>query len=154
MEFDELVAVLTALEREQVNYAIFGAMALNVHGLARFTEDLDLFVEPTEENIDRLKRALKSVFDDPEIDSISADDMLGAYPAIQYVPPTATFHLDLLTRLGEAFAFTDLEILRSKLGPLTVSVVSPRTLYDMKKNTVRLKDRADAEALREHFKLE
>lgn len=34
---------------------------------------------------------------------------------------------------------------------LTVSVASPRTLYLMKRDTVRLKDRADAEMLRQRF---
>jgi nucleotidyltransferase AbiEii toxin of type IV toxin-antitoxin system len=85
------------------------AVALNVHGLARFTEDLDLFIEPSVENIDRLKDALRSVFHDSGIDTISAEDLLGEYPAVQYVPPDGTFHLDLLTRLDEAFAFADLE---------------------------------------------
>lgn len=37
---------------------------------------------------------------------------------------------------------------------LTVTVVSPRTLYRMKKDTVRLQDRADAELVRERFGLE
>jgi 20S proteasome alpha/beta subunit len=34
---------------------------------------------------------------------------------------------------------------------ITVSVVTPRTLYNMKKDTVRLKDRADAQMLKERF---
>jgi hypothetical protein len=154
MEFERLLAVLAALERERVQYAVFGAIALNVHGLARFTEDLDLFVAPDHDNIERLKRAFKSVFDDAEIDSISPEEMLGSYPAIQYIPPEGTFHIDVLTRLGDAFAFDELEIQRVPFGDIVVSVVSPRTLYNMKKATVRLKDRADAEMLRERFRLE
>src|SRR6185436_6678044 len=110
MDHDAVKAVLAALEREGVCYAVFGAAALNLHGLPRFTEDLDVFVKPERENIDALKRALRSVFADPSIDEISADEMLGEYPAVQYVPPEGSFHLDLLTRLGEAFSFADLEI--------------------------------------------
>ena len=34
---------------------------------ARFTEDLDLFIAPTEENVTRLVQALGSVFDDPSM---------------------------------------------------------------------------------------
>lgn len=44
-----------ALEREGVEYAIFGAAALNLHGLARFTEDLDVFIAPSAENIERFR---------------------------------------------------------------------------------------------------
>jgi hypothetical protein len=49
--------VLAALEREGVRYVVFGAAALNLHGLARFTEDLDLFIAPDVENVQALKRA-------------------------------------------------------------------------------------------------
>ena len=79
MDHSAVEAVLAALERERVRYAVFGGAALNLHGLARFTEE------------------------------------------------------------------------RVPLGDLLVSVVTPRTLYEMKKDTVRAKDRADAEALRLRF---
>lgn len=39
-------------------------------------------------------------------------------------------------------------------GGIEVSVVTPETLYRMKKDTVRLRDRADAERLRERFGFE
>jgi len=122
-------------------------------GLARFTEDLDLFIDPDAENVERLKQALRSVFDDPDIDDIAAADLLGDYPAVQYVPPQEGFHIDILTRLGEAFRFADLDAMRLPLGDVMVSVASPLTLYRMKRNTVRLKDKADAEALRRRFDL-
>lgn len=154
MDFATIKRVLQAFEREEVRYAIFGAAALNLHGLARFTEDLDVFLEPTADNIARLRVALASVFDDPSISDITAEDLLGEYPAVQYVPPSGTFHLDLLTRLGEAFAYEDLEIVRVSFDDLTVSVVSPKTLYRMKRDTVRLKDKADAALLKERFRLE
>lgn len=77
MQADPVVRVLGALEREHVRYVIFGAVAVNVHGLPRFTEDLDIFVAPERENVDSLKRALHSVFADPSSDEISADDLMG-----------------------------------------------------------------------------
>ena len=153
MDYEATRAVLAALERHGVRYAVFGAVALNLHGLARFTEDLDLFIEPERNNIDVVVLSLNEVFSDPTLDEISADDLLGEYPAIQYVPPEGTFRLDLLTRLGEAFAFSDLEIERVPFDGLTVSVASPRTLLRMKRDTVRLKDKADAEMLRRQFDL-
>lgn len=154
MDFETLKQVLAAFEREGVRYAIFGAAALNLHGLARFTEDLDVFLEPTADNIARVRRALASVFDDPSIEEITAADLLGDYPAVQYIPPSGTFHLDLLTRLGNAFSFTDLAVERLPFDGLTVSVVSARTLYLMKRDTVRLKDKADAALLKERFGIE
>jgi hypothetical protein len=59
-----------------------------------------------------------------------------------------------LARLGQAFAYEDLEVIRAPFEDLTVSVVSPRTLYRTKRDTVRLKDKADAQLLKERFHLE
>ena len=53
MDFDLLKRVLAALEARGVQYAIFGAVALNLHGIVRNTEDLDIFVAPDPANIDR-----------------------------------------------------------------------------------------------------
>ena len=154
MDFDAARKVLAALERENVHYAVFGGAALNLHGLARLTQDLDIFIEPTGENVERLKCALRSVYADPSIEEILASDLLGDYPAVQYVPPAGAFHLDILTRLGEAFAFADLETQTIAFDGLDVHVVTPRMLYRMKRDTMRAKDRADAEALRQRFGLE
>jgi hypothetical protein len=85
MDFDVLKRVLAALEARGVRYAIFGAVALNLHGLARSTEDLDLFLAPVEANIERLKQALHDAIDDPEIENITASDLLGA------TRPSSTF---------------------------------------------------------------
>jgi hypothetical protein len=147
MNVDVILQVLAALERERAEYVVFGAVALALHGLPRATEDLDLFIAPNRENIERVKAALRSVFDDPSIDEISADDLLGEYPAVQYGPPDGPFHIDLLTRLGERFEFSSLASERVDFGGVTVSVVTPETLYRMKKDTVRPKDHVDAERI-------
>jgi len=46
MEPDKLFSLLQALDEQRVDY-VFGGMALNIHGLVRATEDVDLFVRPT-----------------------------------------------------------------------------------------------------------
>jgi hypothetical protein len=87
VDFDLTFAVPQALNRHDVEYKVIGAVAMNLLGLARATKDLDVFVAPTEANIAALRRALHDVFDDPSIDEISAADLLGDYPAVQYGPP-------------------------------------------------------------------
>ena len=151
MDFEAMKRVLEALEREGVRYVVFGAAALNLHGFVRATEDLDLFVEPDRANLEALKRAFRSVFHDPLIEEISVDELAGEYPAVQYVPPEGDFHVDVLTRLGDAFRYEDVEAVRMPFGAIEVSVATPRMLYRMKKDTVRPKDRIDAEVLRERF---
>src|SRR5215468_12411479 len=124
MDYDLTRRVLAALEREGVKYVVFGAVALALHGLPRATEDLDIFIAPEKDNIERLKSALRSVFDDPCIEDITAEDLLGDYPAVQYVPPSGKFHIDILTRLGELFDFASLPSERISFEGLTVSAVT------------------------------
>ncbi|MBN2496139.1 MAG: nucleotidyl transferase AbiEii/AbiGii toxin family protein [Deltaproteobacteria bacterium] len=153
MDADAVLEVLRAFAEEGVRYKVVGAVALNLLGLPRATEDLDVFVAPDEDNINRLKAALRSVFDDPEIDGISAADLQGSYSAIQYVPPEGTFYIDILTRLGEAFAYDDIQTEEREVEGVRVAVATPAMLYRMKKDTVRLQDRADAERLSRRFNL-
>ena len=119
----------------------------------RATQDLDIFVAADEENIGQLRAALRSVFDDPEIAGISSVDLAGEYPAIQYVPPSGTFHIDILSRLGEAFRFEDIEVEERLVEGIRVPVATPRMLFLMKKDTVRPQDRADADRLRRQFNI-
>jgi hypothetical protein len=145
--------VFRALQENRVEYAVFGAVALGLHGLARATGDLDLFIRPDPDNVERLKAALRTVFDDPSIAEIRPDDLCGDYPAVRYLPPEG-FGFDLVTRLGEAVRYSDLEIEVKSYDEVSVRVVTPRTLWLLKKDTVRPLDRLDAEMLAERFGLE
>ena len=142
------------LAEQRVEYAVFGAVALGLHGLARATAELDLFIRPDADNIERLKSALRAIFDDASIDEISAEDLCGEYPAVRYVPPGDGPPMDILTRLGERFRFADLESERYDVEGQAVSVATPLTLYRMKKSTVRPLDHQDAARLAEAFALD
>lgn len=153
MEPETIRAFLAALRDEDVEYVLVGALAMDVLGIGRFTEDIDLFVRPTPENVERLRCALRRVWQDPSIEEITAGDLAGEYPAVQYVAPDGT-PIDILSRLGEAFEFADLEATVHTYGDVEVRVATPETLYRMKRDTVRLRDKADAQVLKEKFKLE
>jgi hypothetical protein len=68
MELEEALRILSAFEREHVEYVLVGSMGMAVLGVIRATRDIDVFVAPDEDNVARLRRALASVFDDPSID--------------------------------------------------------------------------------------
>jgi hypothetical protein len=78
---------------------------------------------------------------------------MGEYTTVRYFPEGADFGIDIVSRLGEAFRFEDLEAEEGRFGGVRVVVASPRTLYRMKRDTLRAKERIDAERLREHFGL-
>jgi hypothetical protein len=54
LSVDKLLTLIAAMNREGVEYVVFGAIAMAVHGLPRATEDADFFIRPERENIDRL----------------------------------------------------------------------------------------------------
>jgi len=154
IDLDRFLTLLRALNREGVEYAVVGAVALGLHGLARATEDVDLFVRPTPNNVAGLKRALSAVWTDPEIETIDASQLAGEFPVIRYGPPDGAFTLDILARLGERFDYDDIEAGVIDLEGEPVRVATPRMLYVMKRDTVRPLDHADAAALRRTFGLE
>ena len=153
MELEVLLRLLAALQRGSVEYALVGGVALNLHGIIRVTEDVDFFIRPTADNVDRLKRALRSVWNDPEIDEIRAEDLAGQYPTVRYGPPGEDFVIDLLASLGEAFQFDDIETETVSTHGVDVRIATPRMLYRMKRDTIRPIDHADAAMLRDKFKL-
>ena len=154
LDSDLIYTILRALKANDVRFKVVGGVALNLVGLPRATQDLDLFIDPTDDNVARLRKALHSVFDDSSIDEISSEDLRGDYPAIQYVPPEGAFHIDILARLGEAFDYQAIEVEERIIEEMRLPVATPLMLVRMKRDTVRPQDRADAERLRRHFKIE
>jgi hypothetical protein len=154
MDRDELLRVLRAFETEGLEYVLIGATAMGLHGLVRATEDVDLFIKASAENVDRLRRALRSAYDgDSSIDDIRDEDLLGDYPSVRYYPPSGDLFLDVMTRLGEAASFETVDSEIKEIDGIRVPVATPRALYDLKKDTVRPLDRRDAAVLRDRFDL-
>ena len=90
---------------------------------------------------------------DPHIEEISAEDLLGDYPAVRYYPPTGDLYFDVITRLGDAARFESVEAEIKTIEGTRVPVASPGALYRLKRHTVRAVDSQDAAALRERFNL-
>jgi hypothetical protein len=154
MDRDEVIRVLRAFESAGLEYVLIGAAAMGFHGLVRTTEDLDLFIRATPENIEKLRTALRAVYEgDPNINEISSNDLLGEYPALRYVPPTGDLYFDVMTRLGEIASFETVDAEIKEVGGTHVRVATPAALYRLKKGTVRSQDHLDAAALRERFSL-
>ena len=151
---DEVIRALRAFEAVGLEYVLIGATAMGFHGLVRATQDLDLFIKATPDNIELLRAALRQAYDaDPKIDDISSADLLGDYPAVRYYPPSGELFFDVLTRLGEVASFESVEAEIKEVQGTKVRVATPLALYQLKKGTVREQDRFDAALLRERFNL-
>jgi len=151
---DELLRALRAFEEQNLEYVLIGATAMGFHGLVRATEDVDLLIRPTPENVERLRRALRVVYSgDSNIEEIRAEDLLGEYPAVRYYPLKGELFFDILTRLGDAARYETVESEIKEVEGVRVRIATPQALYKLKKDTVRPIDRQDAAVLRERFKL-
>jgi hypothetical protein len=144
---DQFSAVLSALRKYRVEYVLVGGVAVILYGLERVTADLDIFVRMTPDNIDRLKEALDDVFRDPSIQEITLEE-LSAYPVIRYGTPDG-FYIDIMTRIGEAAEYEDLKWEEFEYLGTPIRIAVPETLFELKRDTVRPKDKVDAAFLSE-----
>jgi len=73
-ELEDLLALCKALNAESVRYVLIGGFAVILHGFVRATKDIDLLVDASVDNVQRLKRAL-AVLPDNAIALISDDEV-------------------------------------------------------------------------------
>lgn len=90
MDLATLARLFAALAEKEVAYVLVGGVAVNLHGLVRGTEDVDLFIRPDAENVARLRDALRQVWDDPSIEEIRFEDV-DEYAVVRYGPPDEAF---------------------------------------------------------------
>ena len=154
MDRDELLTVLRAFEEGELEYVLIGAAAMGFHGVVRATEDVDLLIRATPENVERLRAAFSAAYaEDPNVADIRSEDLLGDYPVVRYYPPSGDLYFDVMTRLGEAASYDSVDVEIKEVEGIHVRVATPEALYRLKKGAVRALDRQDAAALRERFNL-
>lgn len=140
-DLKEFVELLNALN---VRYIVVGAYAVAYHGYARFTADIDLFIERSYENAERLVQVIERFgFGDL---NLSADDFLHEDQVIQL--GVAPNRIDLLTFIS-GVNFQDAWATREqgKIEGLTVPFLSKEMLKRNKAASGRSQDLADLEHL-------
>lgn len=140
-EFSELLASFGA---HNVRALVVGAYALAFHGVPRMTGDLDLLVEPSAENAERVMRALTDFgFGDV---GLSAADFQRPDVVVQLgFPP---LRIDLLTSItGVAFEEAWKGRVKDSFGGVPASFLGLDELRRNKRAVGRHKDLADLDAL-------
>lgn len=146
--FARFLDIMRALSGEKAEYVLIGGFAVILHGLSRLTADIDIFIKPEAENLDRVRKALKKVFpEDNEIDSLSLQD-LRDYAVVRFGTED-DFYIDLIADIGEMFRYEDLEWEVREVAGAQVRIATPETLLRMKKDTIRPEDQRDARFLAE-----
>ena len=140
----DFVDLLRAFIAAEVRFLIVGAYALALHGRPRATGDLDVWVEATEENAERVMRGLAS-FGAP-LAHISAADF--ARPGVTYQIGVAPGRIDLLTELtGLTFADAWADRMRRPFGEIDVDFIGRAAFIRNKRATGRPKDLGDIEGM-------
>jgi hypothetical protein len=140
--YEDVRRVAQLLEREHVEYALIGGYALALQGIVRLTEDVDILVEPTLENTRRWVRALSGL-PDGAAKELAGDDTL--HRELYAIRINDEFTVDVMNS-ASGLTWQDLLPYRSRIDG--INVVSLEGLLRMKEHG-RLKDQADAEAIRQ-----
>ncbi|MDZ7359759.1 MAG: nucleotidyl transferase AbiEii/AbiGii toxin family protein [candidate division KSB1 bacterium] len=146
-QFEDFIKVLEAFEKYEVDYILIGGVAVILHGMQRLTRDVDVFVKFIPENIGKLRKALHSIYNDPSIEEITLSE-LNDYPVIRYGTPNG-FYIDIMARLGEVATYESLKYEVIDYNGIKIKIATPETLYELKRDTLRDKDKIDAVFLRE-----
>lgn len=140
----DFVDLLRAFSDHKVRFLIVGAYALGVHGRPRATGDLDVWVDPTPDNAERVMSALRT-FGAPMSD-VSTGDF--SHPGVVFQMGLPPYRIDILTTLsGLAFADAWPDRTRAVFGPLTVDVIGREAFITNKRATGRARDLGDIESL-------
>ncbi len=141
---------LISLENSKVEYVLVGGYSVIIHGYNRTTGDLDIFVNPTEENYKRLLKAFHifgmSVFD-MHLESFVDTNNFDVFEFGR--PPVA---IDILTKLkGVDFNLAFQNKIRYAVDEqLYINVLHLNTLILSKKIAGRSKDLNDIEHLQKN----
>ena len=140
-DFKEFIQSLNA---NQVKYLVIGGYAVAVHGYPRYTKDIDIWLEMTPENADRMLAALRDFgFGTLEI---TPEDFMTPNQVIQLgYPPN---RIDLITTPdGVDFPTCYNAKVEIEMNNITVPFIDLENLRLNKRASGRLQDLADLENL-------
>jgi len=139
--FNKFLELMASFEKKDVEYVVIGGIAINLHGFSRNTEDIDLFVNPNEDNIKKLQASLFETFKDNDIYEITLEE-LKKYPVIRYISEESTT-IDVIAKLGDRFDFSDIEYDIKIIDGIKIKFANLKTLYMLKEKTYREIDQLD-----------
>ncbi|MDP3775132.1 MAG: hypothetical protein Q8Q85_12795 [Gemmatimonadales bacterium] len=146
---DDWTDLLFALLDAEVRFLVVGAHAMGVHGVPRATRDLDVWVEPSHGNAERVWRALTAFGAPLDALRLEQTDFADRATVVQLgVPPV---RVDVLTDISGVPDFAAAWAARSEhdVHGRSVPFIGREALIANKRASGRPKDLADLDALGE-----
>ena len=137
-ELKDLVDLCRYLNERGARYAVIGGFAVILHGAARTTKDIDLLVDPSTENIKKVKEAMSHLPDNAarEIE----DDDVQRFTVVRIGDE---FVVDLLaSACGVTFDEASQSVQSVELDGVKIPIGSKQVLIRTK-NTIRPSDKMD-----------
>ncbi len=141
-QFEKL---LVALVRAGVDFAVAGGVAVSLNGFVRATDDVDIIIRVSPENIQKLLQCL-SLWGEGWSRELNSEDFVPQEGSIRVIED---FDLDIFTQMrGKS-----LEDFRPRLryldtGGVRIPYLAPVDLLFLKQGSWREKDQIDVAALR------
>jgi predicted nucleotidyltransferase len=139
--FKRFLEILDALEKEKVDYVLIGGFAMVLYGMPRATQDIDIFIKYQQENIERLQKALYTIFNNKNVFEITFSEFQD-FPVIRYGAEEG-YYIDILANIGTTFSFDDLIFQEISVEDHKIKIASVETLYKLKEKTFRAIDKSD-----------
>lgn len=141
----DLIDLLRLLNENQVKYLIVGAYAVIYYAEPRYTKDLDIWVEPSKKNAQKLWKAL-SEFGAP-LENVTVADFQN--PEIVFQIGVEPNRIDILMGIeGLTFKTAWKRRLKIQFDSVKVSILSIDDLITSKKMAGRLQDKLDLKYLK------
>jgi len=133
--------MLSALSDAEAEYILVGAFALAVHGNPRSTGDIDILVRPTQQNADRVMKALRA-FGAP-LSDVALTDLVTTGTVIQF--GVAPRRIDILTSVDGFDTWEEVlqDHLIANIDGLQVPVIGRKALIRNKSSVGRPQDLVD-----------
>lgn len=142
-ELEDLLSLCKALNDEGVRYVLIGGFAVILHGFVRATKDIDLLIDASAENVQRLKRAMGTLPDNAI--ALIADDEVERYGVVRVADEIV---VDLMkSACGVSYEEAAQHIDARNVEGVVIPVADKELLIRTK-NTVRSSDATDVQFLR------
>ena len=141
--------LLVLLAEAGVDFVVVGGIAVSIQGYVRLTEDVDILIKDSPENIGRLLERLADYGEGFALE-LSVEDFTDEEGAIRIVEVTEQCQIDIFTRMsGRKYADVMADADRFLLQGHGIAIASKASLIGWKSKSVREKDKFDAMALRQ-----
>jgi hypothetical protein len=141
---------LQCAQQSGLRYLLIGGYAVNYYGYVRNTDDLDIWLAPTNENKEAFKETLLCMqYSQSEVDGLNEEDFTGYFVG---VIGSASDRIDVLTIVHHALSYEEAEKEKQvfEIEPgLFVNIVPYSFLREMKLRSTRPKDLFDIARLEE-----